>query len=284
MFDHPNRIRATLLAGLLLALAGTVAPAQARAGQTAYLRAAHFSPDTANVDVYLTSFGGGTTTLWLSNVGYGAVSPYRPLTAGVYAVAMRPHGASRSTPPVLSWTLHAQAGAAYTAAGVGINKHLHAVILHDQLHNPSPGEARVRVIQAASRAPVVDVRALHGPTVATAAHFGTTTGYATVPSGTWHVQVKSANSSLTAEKKVSLRPGSISSVVVLDAKQGSGLNIETTLDASGTGTVPTGAVPAGGGGTAARPWQLSVSAPLLIAGALLVVLTTATMVRRRARP
>ena len=71
---------------------------------------ASFAPDTASVDVYLSAFSGGTATLWLSSVGYGDVSGYEPIAAGVYAVSMRPHGAAATTPAVLTWTVDLTAG------------------------------------------------------------------------------------------------------------------------------------------------------------------------------
>ena len=77
--------------------------------------------DTAAVDVYLSAFSGGTSTLWLSSVSYGDVSHYSPINPGVYAVSMRPHGAAASTPAVLTWTVNIAAGSAYTAAAVGTN-------------------------------------------------------------------------------------------------------------------------------------------------------------------
>jgi hypothetical protein len=144
-----SRVRArvgTLLTAALLVILGTsAAPAHAASEATAYLRAAHFSPETPGVDVYLTSFSGGTTTLWLANVGYGAVSPYRRLTPGVYAVAMRPHGAAASTPPVLKWTLHAEPGAAYTAAGGSGARPCHPGRRpHAIGQRPSPADAEPR--------------------------------------------------------------------------------------------------------------------------------------------
>ena len=81
-----SSVRAALLvaAAALLGLAAVaLAPsASATAPGYAIVRGAHFSPDTPGVDVYLTSLAGGTSTLWLSGVGYGDVSPYNRLPAG----------------------------------------------------------------------------------------------------------------------------------------------------------------------------------------------------------
>ena len=166
-----SSVRAAALAAaaalLGLAAAALAPSASATAPAYAIVRGAHFSPDTPGVDVYLTSLAGGTSTLWLSGVGYGDVSPYNRLPAGIYAVSMRPHGAAASTPAALSWTLNAQADNAYTAAAVGMNAQLHGIVLHDELNPASAGSGRVRVIQAASRAPQATIQANNGPTVAT---------------------------------------------------------------------------------------------------------------------
>src|ERR1700753_4423563 len=109
------------LVGCVAAVALSAAPASA-APPAAMVRGAHFSPDTPSVDVYLTSFSGGTTTLALSNVGYGDVSKYQRLQPGLYTVGMRSAGASPSTPVVFSWKLDATPGSAFTALAIGMNK------------------------------------------------------------------------------------------------------------------------------------------------------------------
>src|ERR1700722_7165513 len=87
----------------VLFVAAPVGPAGAApTSAEAFVRGAHFSPDTAAVDVYLSAFSGGTSTLWLSDVSYGDGSAYHAMTPGVYAVSMRPHGASSLTSPVLT--------------------------------------------------------------------------------------------------------------------------------------------------------------------------------------
>jgi hypothetical protein len=278
-----------------LVLAGTAAaaclltpgPASAAPPQSsAMIRGAHLSPDTGNVDVYLTAFAGGSTTLWLASVGYGDVSPYNRLKPGLYAVSMRPHGAAASTPAALSWTFTAKADHAYTAAGIGMNAHLRGIILEDQLTAPAAGHGSVRIIQAASRAPHADLAARGGPVLAKSAAFATSTKYTSVPAGTWRVDAKSAGTpAISTSAAVTIKSGSVDSVVLLDGK-GTGITIRVLTDAAGAASTPIGSVPAGGGGTAARPaagvpWTLDIlggaGAALAIAG--LVGLTRG---RRRA--
>jgi hypothetical protein len=279
-------LRGVLLGGIAMALLGgpgmvssSAAPVGSPAGADAVVRGAHFSPNTPGVDVYLTAVAGGSTQLWLSGVGYGDVSPYRRLAAGLYAVSMRAHGASASTPAALSWTLNARAGQAYTAAAVGMNKQLHGIILRDQLTPPAAGDGRVRVIQAASRAPQASVIAQNGPVVTKSAAFATATPYTTVPAGTWPIHARSLSTpSLAADASVQIASGRVSSIVLLDGAHG-GITIRTVTDAAGAAIMPAGSVPAGGGGTARRPDEAWLDGALL--GGLALGGVGAIGIRRR---
>jgi hypothetical protein len=250
------------------------------------LRGGHFSPNTPGVDVYLTGFGGNSATLWLSNVGYGDVSGYESIKPGVYAVSMRLHGASPATPAALSWTLNARAGHAYTAAAVGMNSQLRGIVLDDDLTPPPSGHGLVRVIQAASRAPQINIVAKDGPVVAHGAAFGTTTGYTSVASGTWPLNASSVSTpAVSTSASVSIGSATVNSIVVLDGKQG-GITLKTVLDAAGAGTIPTGSVNAGGGGTAPRPASVGTNWArdgLALAGLLLALAAGLALIRLRSR-
>jgi hypothetical protein len=264
-------------AACLVPVAASAAPRTAPSEQNAMIRGAHLSPDTTNVDVYLTGFSGGTTTLWLSSVGYGDVSPYQWLKAGVYAVSMRPHGAAASTPAALSWTLTAKAGHAYTAAGVGMNKDLQGIIIEDQINPPAAGHGLVRVIQAASRAPHADVTAQNGAVLAKSVAFSDTTQYKNLPAGKVKVTAQADGAALNTSAMVNIKSSSVSSVVLLDGQHG-GLDLRMIPDAAGAATRPLGSVPAGGGGTASRPghvdltWAWAVGAGALVAAGGLITL------------
>jgi hypothetical protein len=264
-----------------------VSSAAYAASPMAMVRAAHFSPDTPGVDVYLKEFSGGNTNLFVPNATYAGVSPYIQVKPGIYLVTMRPHGAAPSTPALLSWTLNAKAGLVYTIAGVGTGAARHGIVLHDELTQPPAGTGKVRVIQAASRAPKADVSAVNGPSLATNVSFTATTPYTQVPAGDWSLQARSVpNPALTTSGTVSIASGSVTSVLLLDGKQG-GLAIRTVLDGASAPAPPNGAVPAGGGGMAsvisghgsgAPGWSLPIT---LIALTGLAVL--AAVSRRRAR-
>lgn len=270
----------------VLGVAPLAAPADAApAASYAVVRGAHFSPDTPGVDVYLTAFSGGRSTLFLSDVGYGDVSAYRHLKPGPYVISMRKHGASVSSPAALSWNLNAQAGAAYTVAAVGRNAQLRGIVLRDQLAPPAKGTGRVRVIQAASRAPHAQIVA-GARTVADNAAFPSTTGYATVPAGTWEVKATGVPTHTpSTQSRVAITASGVYSIVVLDAK-GSGIELRAVRDAAGTAVAPHGSIDAGAGGTATSFVDTS-SVPLVwwLAGMTLAFGATAALslrLRRRA--
>jgi hypothetical protein len=100
-----------------LSVLGT-APA-AHAQDVGYVRLAHLSPDTPEVDVYLSSQSSGFKEQIFRGVGYGIMSKYLALPVGGYVVAMRPSGAAASTPPVLTTQVSVTSGGAFTVAGVG---------------------------------------------------------------------------------------------------------------------------------------------------------------------
>jgi hypothetical protein len=272
------RAGAAVAVAAAVVLAGSPAFA-ANQPATAYIRAAHFSPTTPGVDVYLTPFSGATTKAWLTGVRYGTVSPYQTLPAGTYTVSMRLAGAPASSPPALSWELVAKAGSAYTVAGVGSGKAVHGVVIRDRLAAPPSGDGSVRVIQAASRAPVVSVAAARGPVIAKAAQFSTVTRYDTVRAGDRRITASStSNPHVTSSAALDLRSGQVKSVLVLD-NRGKGITVRVLLDSAADGVAPVGSVDAGAGGTARAvtsspsggfDWTLAGLALLPLAGLVLV--------------
>lgn len=274
--------RTAALAGAALLGAGlsTAAAVPASAASVGYVRLAHLSPDTPEVDVYLDDLTGSAETQVFKGVGYGVLSAYMPLPAGRYAVSMRQKGAAASTPPVLTTDVAVTTGEAYTVAGVGRYADLGLRILDDDLSAPAKGQAKVRVVQASVRAPVLDVAAAKGPAIANGVQFATTTEYRQVKPGDWTVRLQPAGGSAT-NAKCSLDEGTVYSLLVLDAKKG-GLTTELRVDAKGGMVVPTGGVDTGAGGTAGG----GRSYPLIAAstGVVLAGLAAAGLViLRRAR-
>ena len=237
-------IRRLLAGGLLAALIAVLAAPAAWAQSGTYLRLAHLSPDTPAVDVLVTSYSG--ETLRLDGVGYGDISTYQRIEPGGYTVQMRPAGAPESTPPVVSATLDAQPGAAYTAAGLGPNADLAVRVLDDDLTLPAAGQARLRVIQGAQDAGTVTIGWQGGTPLADIA-FADATGYVDVPAGSGAVTVTPAGGP-PVDVPVGLEPGSVHSLVLTEVDGELSGNLQT--DATGTGEVPVGGVDTGLGGAA----------------------------------
>lgn len=252
-------------------LLGTGVPAAAAAFAssattgTGWIRLAHLSPNTPAVDVYLYAFDNSTAEIVLHHVAYGTVSPYEPVAAGDYSVAMRAAGASPTSQPVLSASVTVAAGHAYTVAGMGPESGLRLQVLDDELTTP-PGQALVRVIQASLKEQVVNV-SLGSTVLASSLKFADVSPYQAVSPGTETVTVSSGGGD--ASESVTLAAGTVHTLVVLDGA--SGLEIDNLEDASGSGQPPLGGVETGFGGTAPHgpaspaPWLAVIAAGSLLA-------------------
>jgi len=215
------------------------------------------------VDVYLYSFRDPHARLVIHHVAYGTVSPYLPARAGIYTVAMRAAGASPTSSPVISTTVHVSPGNAYTVAGMGPAKGLRLQVMRDKLTAPK-GHTLIRVIQASMREHLVTVRAgsdLIGKNLV----FASTTSYRPVLRGS--LAVRATGETEPAVSKPSLRAGTIHTLVVLD--EPGRLRIDNLEDAAASKpiTVPPdtgmgGTAPAQNPGVA---WLAFTAAGLLIA-------------------
>jgi hypothetical protein len=228
--------------GLLLALS-----TPALAATDAYVRLAHLSPDTPNVDVYVSSVANPKDSFVVPGVGYGAVSPYRALAPGSYVVSMRGAGAAADSPPVISATVDAKAGQAYTVAGTGLSASLGLTVLSDQLALPPADKAAVRCINGSVSASSVDLGQAGKQPWATGVKFATTTPYTDVSLGTWTLHV-SAPGKPAVDLPVTIDANSTYSVVLLDKK--GAFTAQLIRDSAGSQVVPVGGVETGFGGTA----------------------------------
>jgi hypothetical protein len=263
------------------ALAGLVAPgaASAASAKFGYVRLAHLSPDTPDVDVYLDSASSQIKEQVFKGVGYGVMSDYLKLPTGEYAVSMRVAGAAPTTPPVLTTDVNVNSGQAYTVAGVGPRVGLGLKVFHDDLSSPGGGRAKVRIIQASIKDPSLNVSLSDGEKIGSGVAFATTTSYHRVDSGSFSIVLTEPGGGKTTRLHVTLRSNSVYSLLILDGK--SGLKPDLRLDAAGAGSPPTGAgVPAGLGGTAPR--QVPVLAVSLLALAGIGFAGIAWLTRRRA--
>jgi Domain of unknown function (DUF4397) len=302
MIDRSNRVglgsrRLTVLAAAIASVAGALAvagqPASAGAPTDVQLRVAHFSPDTPPMDVYATGFD-GKEQLVLPKLGYGQVSEYLPLAAGLYAFSMRPAGSPATDEAVLRVSADLAANTSYTFAAFGRQAELNTDLLTDDLSAPPAGQGRVRLIQAAIDAGAVDVSTAGGPLLAQDAGLGTVGNYTTVPAGSWQVTAQGESTGPVVEN-LTVEPGAVSSLVVLDGNGTGNLQIVSVTDAASAttaaGGAPTGGVDTGGGaladGAAAVSKATGAGGALVATSAglvavLLAVWTTGILRRRRA--
>lgn len=257
---RPRLLVAALVGtALLIAVGGFGSPAGARA-DGARIRLGHFSPDTPEMDVYVTGFDGSETKV-LEGLGYGQVSDYAPLEAGNYTFLLRPAGADPESDPAVTASADLEDGKAYTFAAMGPHAELQKALLTDDLAPPPAGQAKVRLIQASSSAGEVDVTAVDGPVLADGTEFATATAYAPVPAGSWKVDLSTSAGS-SVERQLALDPGTVNTLIVLEGSGGQAADLTRVVDATGvdassegplglTDAVPLGGVATGGGGTAA---------------------------------
>lgn len=244
-----RRLLAAALAALLAGAFALIAPSPAAAVAQGWVRLAHFSPDTPPVDVYLASFEDPAKPAVFNAVGYGVLSEYQRLAEGRYTVSMRAAGADPASPPVISKDVRVTGDKAYTVAGMGRNASLVIDVITDDLNTPPSGQSRVRVIQASSRAPLVTVSAKDGPVIAKDASFPSTSPYVALAPKGWTVDVAGAGGKSVATAPLDAFAGGIYSLVVLDSKQASGVEVMVRNDAASASKAPSGGVDTGLGGT-----------------------------------
>jgi len=235
-----------LAAAAAVALAGALvgAPAAHAAEGDGWVRVGHLSPDTKAVDVTLTSLSGGEVVLDLDDVSYGQVSPYQPLAPGTYVVAMTAADAPARAEPVITTNVTVDSGQPVTAVAYGENDDLRTRVFADDLTPPDPGEAKVRLVQAATVSDEVSVATTTGTTIAEDAPFGSATGYAEVAAGPWSLDL--SGDRVTGTGSVDLAAGSIATLFVLDDASG-GLAVVPVVDSAATAQAPVGGVQTGGG-------------------------------------
>jgi hypothetical protein len=264
---------AILVSSLTVALAGAV-PASASA-DASYLRLAHLSPDTPRVDVYLSAFGRPNFKQEVKGVGYGDVSEYQTIQPGEYTIAMRPAGADPKTKPVISATLSAAKGRAYTVAGLGAFADLALRVLNDEISLPPAGQSRMRVVNAAPHIGDLSIKR-EGTAVIERAAFGNASSYVFVPAGRTTLTVAPTEAKATS-LPLTLEAGGVYTVLVLE-KDGA-LSTGVRQDARGATVVPNGAIETGRGGPAGGDigLELVLLAAATVASGALVLRT----VRRR---
>lgn len=285
-----GRVRAVLLvtAGMSALLAGAALPAHAdevTPPGKAWVRAGHLVPGVGTTRIDLTPKTGAASSIVMSpGASYGDVTSYQKIDPGDYTVDVRPQGAALDTTPMLERAFTVVAGKATTLAVLGTAADPRLVVLDDDLTPPAADTARVRVLPAASHAQTLSVMAVNGPTLTSGAILGQATAYASVPAGSWTLNLAGTNG-VKAQQTIDLASGSVYTAVVLDSSA-DGVVLKVITDAAGAMTTPVGAAKTGGGGMAAEvsgPTGGSDAADLLVPSAALAALVLGFGAFRRSR-
>jgi Domain of unknown function (DUF4397) len=267
-------VRVLALVVFLFALALLAVPG-ASADSATYVRLAQLSPDMSGVTVSIASVGDPSRDIMLPEEPYGALSAYQRIEPGDYVVTIR--GAGNTTTPVVSSALKADAGTSYTLASVGAADKRALAVFTDDLTAPPTGRARVRVINAASPAPVLDVRGPGGTPFSTGLPLAQVSGYRTVDAGTLPLSAGPPGG-MGTDLAVPVGANQVISVVLVS--DGPKITAQPHVDAAGPATVPPGSIAAGYGGAADPHGPLSA---LLLGAVAAVAGTTSVVLSRRGR-
>lgn len=267
--------RRAALTVLLLAVALLALPLGAAGADTGtYVRLAQLSPDMGGVTISITSVADPTRDIMLPGEPYGALSAYQRIEPGDYVVAVRAEGAVN---PVVSSALKAEAGSSYTLASIGAADKRSLSVFTDDLTAPPAGRARVRVINAAPPAPVLDVRGPGGSPFSAGLPLSQVSGYRTVDAGSLPLSAGPPGG-MGTNFTVPVGPNQVISVVLVS--DGPRISAQPHVDAAGPANVPPGSIAAGYGGAADPHGPLS---ELLLGGVALAAGIASVVLSRRGR-
>jgi hypothetical protein len=172
----------------------------------AQLRAVHASPDAPNVDILVDD------AVVASDVAFKGVLPYTAVNAGDRNIKVNATGTATS---VIDATVPLSGGTDYTVLAVGFLADIEPLLLVDDLTDPTPGNAKVRVVHASPDAPPVDVL-VDDVVVLTNVAFTDSSDYLEVPAGTANIKVNAAGAATTViDADVPLVDGSIYTIIAV---------------------------------------------------------------------
>ena len=282
MRRHPRAVsgiargaaRGVSLAVLVLALALLALPGAPGAGADSgtYVRVAQLAPDMSGATISISSVAGQHD---VAGGPYGGLSEYQRIEPGDYVVTIKSAGGA--TTPVVSSALKAEAGSSYTLASVGAADKRALAVFDDDLTAPPTGRARVRVINAAPPAPVLDVRGPGGTPFSTGLPLAQVSGYRTVDAGTLPLSAGPPGG-MGTDLAVPVGANQVISVVLVS--DGPKISAQPHVDATGPAAVPPGSIAAGYGGGADPHGPFS---ELLLGGVAVAAGLASVVLSRRGR-
>jgi hypothetical protein len=203
----------------LLAVAGTSAVAQTG---TAKVRVVHASADAPQVNVWLDG------DMAFQGLNFKDYTDYTPVPPGTHTVALQV-ASSGVVARQQSFVLAPDVTYTFYAVGLVSKSTLNIIGTGDDPTAPAAGSTKVRVMHAASTAPAVDVYAtapfstLSTPLLTDVA-FAVSSGYLTVPAGTYQARVTPTGTKTVAidSGRLALAGATTRTIVAVDPMGGSG--------------------------------------------------------------
>ena len=197
-------------------------------GQGAMVRVAHLSPDAPAVDVLVNGQRA------ITGLAFKEVTPYIPLPAAKVRVQVVPAG--QDAPVVIDAELDLKVGVYYTVASSFILPQPPRYTRRTPLsrYSPRSRSARVRVVHASPDAPAVDVAVKGGPVLLAGLPFPRASAYASVPAGTYDLEVRAAGTATVALDLpgVTLEPGKVYTVFAVGSLKEGTLTVVPVVDAT----------------------------------------------------
>jgi hypothetical protein len=227
----------------LALLAAALAGCQGIAGiqPVSQVRVIDVSPDAPALDIY--PGAPQSTPAVLYNVGFGTVSSYISVAAGVSTQAATIAGTQQQLATVRGNFL---TGSQYTVLAGNISANLQMTVLKDQSFPAPTGQVALRFLDQATRAVAVDIYLVppgSSPArvapIDTGLSYSSNTGYINVPSGAYSIVIlpagaapASAASPLYTGSRMSYPSGSARTILLIDQQPAtpSGLQVITADD------------------------------------------------------
>ncbi len=253
------------------------------AAPTGYLRVGHFVPGAAAASIELDG------RLLVSALSFQQVSSYVAVPAGPHTLQITVPSSGGAPPSVNSAAVAIAPGQFLTVLVVADSAHsLHVTSFTDNLGQPPPGDAKVRIIDTLATVPALggNLSMAPGPAVPDAVAVpavpeGAASPYMDVEAGTYNVTFSNATTgaSVLSGNDWPVAAGTVASLVVLQGPASPSL--EVLKDAVGSASLPTGGMQTGAGGMALRGRPGSDSLELALGGVFVVALVTVILARRR---
>lgn len=255
--------RVGLMFGILAVFAlwgGQVLPVSA--DNNAFVRVIHASPAAGPVDVFVDG------SKLLTNFQFATVTGYVPVPAGAHKIQVAPTGKGAGK-AVITQTVTVNAGVPYTVAALGTKASGFSLGAFGDDNIVSSGMAKLRVYHLSPDAGPVNL-AISGKTVINGLSYQQSSGYLSVPAGSYIFNVTVTQAKVTVPVTADLKDGTVTSVFAVGLFRGTPKIRFVPAQLTGVPGMP---------GTGSDPHALPATGttPKVPTGWLLVIICTAVV-------